>query len=210
MKQKTCKVCKDKFEPKQFAQSCCSVNCAIIHSKNLKLKNDAKKRIEERNILKEKIKTLSDYANELQREVNLIVRLLDKGHGCIATNSKIGQMHAGHYFSIGANPTLRFNLFNIWLQSMHSNTWKSGDTLRYQQGIEDTFGKDVLENINLLRYIDPIKLKTDDYKNITPIAKSIVKWLKLQDRQFTNEERLYYRDKFNQQLNIYKNDTTTN
>jgi hypothetical protein len=204
IKQKICKVCKGKFEPSQFAQSCCSIQCAIVHSKNLKLKKDSKQRFEVRKEMKDKVKTLTDYANELQKEINLIVRILDKGHGCIATGSKRGQMHSGHYFSIGSNPTLRFNLFNIWLQSMHSNTWKSGDTIRYQQGLINTFDKETFDSINLLSNTMPIRLKVDDYKNITPIAKGIVKWLKLQDREFTNDERLFYRDKFNQQLGIYK------
>jgi len=205
MKQKICKVCKAKFEPTQFAQSCCNIQCAIVHAKNLKLKKDSKQRFEERKVLKEKIKTLSDYANELQKEINLIVRLLDKGHGCIATGTKKGQMHAGHYFSVGSNPTLRFNLFNIWLQSMHSNSWKSGDTLRYQQGLINTFDKETFDSVNLLVYITPIRLRVEDYKNATPIARSMVKWLKLQDREFTKEERLFYRDKFNKEIGIYKN-----
>ena len=92
--------------------------------------------------LKESIKTLSDYKAELQKEINTIVRLIDYGHGCICTDSKNGKMNAGHYISVGSNDTLRFHLENIWLQSEYSNTYKSGDTLKYQQGITMLFGKD--------------------------------------------------------------------
>jgi hypothetical protein len=88
---------------------------------------------------------------------------------------------------------------------MHSNSWKSGDTLRYQQGIINLFGQEKLNEINLLVYISFIRLRIDDYKDAIPKARSIVKWLKLQDREFTKEERLFYRDKFNKEIGIYKN-----
>ena len=44
--------------------------------------------------LKESIKTLSDYKSDLQKEINIIVRLIDYGHGCICTGSKNGKMNA--------------------------------------------------------------------------------------------------------------------
>ena len=35
--------------------------------------------------MKENVKTLSDYAKELQKEINTIVRLIDKGSQCISS-----------------------------------------------------------------------------------------------------------------------------
>jgi hypothetical protein len=153
--------------------------------------------------LKKKLMSLSDWKNELQREINAIVREIDKGHGCIATGSHSGQQHAGHYISSGSNPTLRFHLENIWLQSMHSNSWKSGDTIRYQQGIIDLYGKDYLDYLNSLQSIKPLQLKSKDIEEKIPIARGILKWLKLQNRKFTKEERLSLRIKFNNELGIY-------
>ena len=85
MKDKKCKVCQEKFTPIQFAQQCCGYKCAMIHSKNLKLAKELKDWKVEKAILKDKLKTLSDYAKDLQKEVNTIVRLIDKNTQCIST-----------------------------------------------------------------------------------------------------------------------------
>lgn len=162
-------------------------------------KNGRKKKIE----LKEKVKTLSDFKADLQKEINQIIRLIDNGWGCIATNSLQGKMNAGHYIGVGANETTRFHLENIWLQSEHSNSWKSGDTLRYQDGIVRLFGKDYLEHLNSLKSIEPIRIKPDEIKEKISICRGIIKWLKLQDRTFTLSERLELRKRFNQEIGIY-------
>ena len=35
------------------------------------------------------------------------------------------------------------------------------------------------------------------------ISRGIIKWLKLQDRKFTIKERIYFRNKFNNEIGIY-------
>ena len=153
---------------------------------------------------KEKLKTLGQYKNDLQKEINTIVRLIDKGHPCIATKSHNGKQNAGHYIGVGSNDTLRFHLENIWLQSEHSNMWKSGDTLRYQDGIVSLYGKDYLERLNGFKSIKPIKLTVDDIKEKISICRGIIKWLKLQDRMFDKVERMQLRIKFNKEIAIYQ------
>jgi hypothetical protein len=207
MKQPTkrkCKVCQSVFDIKQPLQSACSLKCAIEHSKKVKANKEANDWKKQKAELKEKVKTLSSYKNDLQKEINLIVRLIDKGHGCIATGSKEGKKNAGHYIGVGANETLRFHLENIWLQSEHSNMWKSGDTLRYQDGLVSLYGKDYLERLNGLKSIEPIKLTIDEIKDKISICRSIIKWLKLQDKTYTIDERLSLRLEFNKQIGIYE------
>lgn len=165
---------------------------------------ERKKRIEKLKA-KEKLKNLSDWKADLQKEINSIVRLIDNDWGCIATGAKTGKMNAGHYIGVGANETLRFHLENIWLQSEHSNMWKSGDTLRYQDGIIQLYGKEYLERLNSFKSIKPIKLTIDEVKEKISITRSIIKWLKLQDRNFNVVERLELRKKFNEQIGIYEN-----
>ena len=206
-----CKICGTKFEPKFFLQKICeNIDCKVkfsmqevarLKEKNAKEKKQAwtKEKIE----IKKKLMSLSDWKNELQKEINAIIREIDKGHGCIATGSHQGQMHAGHYISIGSNDTLRFHLENIWLQSMHSNSWKSGDTIRYQEGIISLYGKEYLEYLNSLQSIKPLQLTKNEIEEKIPIARGILKWLKLQNRKFTKEERLSLRIEFNKKLQIY-------
>ena len=208
-----CKNCKEKFEPKFFLQKYCEkVDCKVKYAMSVvakqkedNLKKAKKESAHEKQVLKEKLKTLSDWKKEFQTEINSIVRTIDKGYPCIATNTTNGKMNAGHYIGVGANDTLRFHLENIWIQSEHSNSWKSGDTIRYQNGIVATFGKDYLEYMNSLQQIKPIKLTIEDVKEKIPIARGILKWLKLQDRKFTIEERISLRQEFNQKIGLYNN-----
>lgn len=205
-----CKHCKTKFSPKTFLQKFCLSNDECIqeflkYAKSETIKANDRKRKSEKKVLKEKLKTLSDWKNDLQKEINTIVRLIDKGHPCIATGSFEGKMNSGHYTGIGANQTLRFHLENIWLQSEHSNMWKSGDTLRYQDGIVSLFGKEYLEHLNSLRMISTIKLSIDDIKEKIMICRGIVKELKSSDRIFSNMDRISKRKEFNTRIGIYKN-----
>lgn len=208
-----CKSCGKKFTPKysSLEPTCGEIDCKVKWSmsvvakqkeKQAKEKNQAwnKEKLE----MKEKLKTLSDWKNDLQKEINAIIREIDKGHGCIATGSHQGQQHAGHYISIGANSTLRFHLENIWLQSMHSNSWKGGDTIRYQEGIIYLYGKGYLDYLNSLQSIKPLQLSAKDIQDKIPIARGILKWLKLQNRKFTTQERLELRIKFNKEIGIYE------
>ena len=205
IKSKKCKVCGDGFVPKRSTlEQVCSIDCAIILGKSKVKKEVLAKNKKETSILREKLKTLSEWKKDLQVEINSIVREIDKGCPCIATNSFDGKKNAGHYISVGSNQTLRFHLENIFIQSEHSNSWKSGDTIRYQEGIKKTFGVDYMEYMNGLQQIQPIQLTIDDVKEKIPIARGLLKWLKLQDRKFTTEERISLRKEFNKTLGIYE------
>lgn len=211
-----CKFCKVKFEQKIFNYRYCEeteeckqagkesknkvIQKAIEKAKDLKLKKSKS----ETKVLRDKLKTLSEWKNDLQKEINAIVREIDKEHPCIATGTMEGKRNAGHYISIGANQTLRFHLENIWNQSEHSNMWKSGDTIRYQEGIIKLYGKCYLEYLNSLQSLKIIKLDIEDIKLAISKSRGILKWLKLQDRNFTTEERLELRKRFNSEIGIYK------
>jgi hypothetical protein len=82
--------------------------------------------------------------------------------------------------------------------------WKSGDTLRYQDGLVSLYGKEYLERLNALKSIEPIKLTSEQIKEKISICRSIIKWLKLQDKIFTVDERLSFRKFFNKQIGIYE------
>lgn len=199
-----CLNCKDKFIPVNQTNTVCSTKCAIEYSKEMQKKKSEKEWKAEKAVLKDKTKTISEWKKDLQKEINAIVREIDKGHPCIATGTMEGKRNAGHYISIGSNDTLRFHLENIWNQSEHSNTWKSGDTLRYQEGIVKLYGKEYLYRLNALKSISPIKLTSEEISYKISIARGIIKWLKLQDRIFTSDERLELRKRFNDELGIYK------
>jgi len=216
MRQANCRFCRNKFEQKIFNYRYCESTPECKESgteaKNILIKkamekvkaSKEKKSRQKTKVLRDKLKTLSDWKNDLQKEINAIVREIDKGHPCIATGTMEGKRNAGHYISIGANQTLRFHLENIWNQSEHSNMWKSGDTVRYQEGIVKLYGKDYLEYLNALQSLKITKLDIEEIKIAISKSRSIIKWLKLQDRNFTTEERLEFRKRFNIEIGIYK------
>jgi hypothetical protein len=205
MKDKKCKVCQTKFTPVQFAQAVCNYKCAIEHSKNLKQQKEQREWKAEKSILRDKLKTLSDYAKELQKEVNTIVRLIDKGTQCISTLKPLNDKYdAGHFYSVGSNPALRFNLDNIHAQSVYANQYLSGDQINYINGLSEVYGieyKDYVISIKS-RY-NLLKLTKDDYTEKITIARGLIKWLKLQDKKYSVKERIELRKKINNSLGIY-------
>jgi hypothetical protein len=204
LKDKKCKECKKPFIPTMPLQGVCGYECALNASRKHAQKQQAKVFCKEVKDMKERLKTLSDWKKDLQTEVNTIVRLIDKGQPCIATGNYGGKMNAGHYISVGSNNTLRFHLDNIHIQSEHSNSYKSGDTLNYQKGIELTYGKNYLEYMNSLQSIEPLKMDINEVKEAIKKARLIVKGLKQMDMTYSVEKRLLLRLRFNRQLGIYK------
>ena len=206
IKSKKCKVCGDGFVPKRSTlEQVCSIDCAIILGKSKVKKEILAKNKKETSILREKLKTITEWHNDLQREINLIVRTIDLGHPCISSQRPLGKsFDAGHLYGRQSNPHIRYHLFNIFAQSVHDNQWKSGNPLDFVDGIEKTFGKEVKEYCLSLKGLESIKLSVEEIKNIIPLARGIVKYLKLQDRKFTTEERISLRKEFNKTLGIYE------
>jgi len=73
--------------------------------------------------------------------VNPYIRKRDiENHGrCIASDGVIE--HAGHCFSVGSSPGLRFNIMNLHGQQHASNVHKHGDFENYRIGLIKRFGE---------------------------------------------------------------------
>ena len=139
---KTCRICRIKFEPVRFAQTCCSIPCAIEHANALK----AKKQKKELKEAKAKLKPRADYLKEAQAIFNKFIRLRDKDETCISCNkSHGGQYHAGHFRSVGAAPELRFNEINCHKQCSVCNNYLSGNLLEYRRRLISKIGIDKVE-----------------------------------------------------------------
>jgi hypothetical protein len=204
-----CKICKTKFEVKYpFQQVCSNLECmnifAIkqINNKRIKERKDWKRVKKE---MRENIKTLSDWKKELQTEINHIIRLIDNGQPCIATGKITGKRNAGHYYSVGGNPTLRFHLHNIHIQSEYSNTYKSGDNINYMNGMISVYGKDYFDYVSSLKSHPEINLTVNDLKEKIKIARQIVKELMSDYLQnYIAIDRIELRSELNNRLGIYQ------
>lgn len=207
MKTKTCKVCKEKFTPSRPLQVVCSPACAFV----IVNKVCEKERKSLNKATKIKLKSLSDYKNELQTQINLIARLIDEGCPCISSGRTTGKMNGGHRFSTGAFDNLRFNLLNIWIQSFSDNHFKSGNSDGFDKGLTKLNAYDMVHELPTKYPF--IKLQKSDLVEKIIIAKNIVKELKLLNSNLTGLHdpitqrdtavRLWMRNEYNQELGIY-------
>jgi hypothetical protein len=172
--QRKCVQCKDKFTPQNNNQICCSGFCAYEYVKKQTAKNWQKEKKE----LKEKLMSKSDYLNILQKVFNTFIRMRDKDKNCISCDRKlIGKFDAGHFFSVGAYPNLRFNENNVHGQCVYCNRDKHGNVkeydLRLQMLLSDTEYQMLLESRN-----KPLKLSIDEVKELILIYRQKIKELK--------------------------------
>lgn len=211
IKQKKCKQCNKFFTPFRPLAFICSASCAIQYNNKKKEEKAESEWKERKAVLKEAIKTPGDYKKDLEVEINHIVRLIDKGHECISSNVQRYIVNAGHLYSVGAFPALRFNLLNIYAQSVQENKDRHGNGVIYKERIKEVFGIEVSEEIENLRILYPeLKLSIPEIKEAIVKARSIVKSLKKivedEEKPFTTEMRIKLRRKLNDQLGIYTNE----
>lgn len=180
MKQKTCPVCRIKFEPARQMQKVCSPACAHEYSRTQSARAETRKALEDRKVIRmklEDLKPLSYFANKAQKAVNALVRYRDKDDPCISCGRfHEGSYDAGHYRSRGAAPALRYNLDNIHKQCVPCNQHKSGNAIEYRIRLIQKIGIERVEWLE--KDHESPKLKRDDYERIEAEAKQQLKELK--------------------------------
>jgi hypothetical protein len=149
MKPKKCKACYEQFTPIRTMQSVCSPACAALLVLKAKAKREAKAKTEDRKATREareKAKTRGDHLKELQTVFNQWIRLRDAGQPCIACGRQHqGQLHAGHYRSVGSCPELRFEPDNCHLSCQPCNTHLSGNLIPYRANLIKKIGIERVE-----------------------------------------------------------------
>ena len=171
MKDRICKSCKSRFTPQRPLQGVCSPKCAYAYQRLLKEKKEAKEWKVEKKEMKENLKTHSDYLRVLQVSFNTYIRFRDKGKPCISCNNKIKDKYdAGHYFSVGGYPALRFNEDNVHAQCVSCNQWLHGNLIMYAENLPKRIGFERTEilfntkNTIAKLSIPEIKDKIKEYK----------------------------------------------
>ena len=157
-KPKRCKVGKELFVPIKFGQPTCFKH-AGEYLRDQRAKKLKVKQREQRKVMKAAIKTYSDWQKELQVLVNRYVNLRDKGTKCISCDTPdIGlKRDASHFWSQGGNPSVRFDLDNIFSSCVYCNRDKHGNLLEYRPRLIKRIGRkrfDALEQ----RKNTPLKL----------------------------------------------------
>ena len=144
IKPRKCRQCRAVFTPVRSTQAVCSTTCAADLAAKQRIQREARAKRDERKSLREaleKAKTRGMHLRELQAAFNAWVRARDAGHPCISCGRHHkGQLHAGHYRSVGSEHALRFEPDNCHLQCAPCNMHLSGNLLPYRANLIKKIG----------------------------------------------------------------------
>lgn len=177
-RQKTCKSCKGKFDPRTPMQVCCGIPCAIEHAAKVTAAQKAKQQRQERAETKaklEKFKKKGDYLHEAQTAFNAYIRFRDRDQPCICCGAVDaggaggvgGGWDAGHWLSRGHAPHLRFHEQNVHKQRKGCNRPGGTTRARYREGLVGRIGLPAVVELERLEYEPPGSgWSVDDLKEI--------------------------------------------
>jgi len=176
MRVKRCKICKKAIENPRFGQVVCSYPCSteLLKQKKQKAWNKEKK------ILKESIKPRRVHLRELQVVFNTYIRLRDKTLPCISCGSikQDIKYDAGHFYSVGAYPNLRFNEDNVHKQcSNNCNKHLSGNIHEYRPRLIERIGQERFNKLEQDKN-EPLRLTLLQIKEKMTYYKKEIKKLK--------------------------------
>lgn len=173
-----------------------------------RIKGKIKLTKEKKQAHKELKDSIKDWGSELQKVVNHIVRIIDKGLPCLANERMAKQFHAGHIISIGANKTIKFNLHNIHRQSAQSNHFQNEDGL-LREGLKNEYGIDYFDFVMGLNATPVIKLSNDVLHEKQKVALKIRRALLKANKTYNLAERIELRNTINLELGIYDKEFCT-
>lgn len=185
-----CRYCSNLYKPERPMQPgrvCNSVECQHKHSiEFLSLQGKKKAKAEriaqaiDRKTVKlklDKLKPLSQWLREAQAACNAYVRERDKMLPCVSCGRfHSGAYDAGHYRSVGAAPSLRFDEANIHRQCVPCNQHRSGNIVEYRIGLLQRIGQAELDRIEGPLLV--VKYTIDDAKRIKAYFVSKLRELK--------------------------------
>lgn len=172
-----CKVCKQPFEPtySSLQQTCTATTCIIIYASKKKKKVELAE-IKER---KERLKPLSQWRKELQQVFNEFIRLRDRGKPCISCGRPLqGKYDAGHFFSVGSYPNLRYHELNVHGQCTRCNQHLHGNLIEYAHNLPTRIGTSQFNELYNLRNTE-LRMTLPEIKEQLVHYKNLVKSLKL-------------------------------
>ena len=166
--------CGNEFEPiyrNGILVSKMCINCVLAKVRTKKAKE---RKISDKQT-KEKLKTKSDWLRELQTHVNRYIRFRDKDKPCISCGRSLtDKFDAGHYFTVGAYPNLRFNEDNIWGQCVACNQHKHGNISEYTPRLIERIGQERFDKLCEDRN-KPLHLSVEEIKELIAIYKAKIK-----------------------------------
>ena len=207
-----CKNCKTTFEQYQFNNKFCKKpDCQYqkwiwIKEENKVKQQKALSKAYKQRVMNNPSVYLKESKSTLQREVNTIIRLIDKGVRCIDCHRVHSEpsWDAGHFASVGSNHSLRYNLHNIFKQTRHCNSMSEGNKLNYFRGLISLYSQDYAFFVEsqALKY-KFVKISSDDYPILIKRCRNIIKELRKEDKKYSAKQRIELRDKYQKEIGIY-------
>lgn len=122
--------------------------CQYRDAASAKKRRPAKEKKEGKKPVKWRNKPTAEMIRHVQSYiVNPYIRSRDKALWGVSISDNGPIAHAGHYYSVGAKPGMRFNPQNIHGQSVSGNMFKSGDLLNYRAGLIGRYGEAYIEEL---------------------------------------------------------------
>ena len=176
MKEKKCKICSGYFNTRNSTQVVCCMECALALSEMKKEKRARSDWHQRKKIMREKLETPSDRKNKLQVIFNEFIRLRDRGQPCISCNRSMEgkKVHAGHFYSVGRFPELRYVEENCHAQCEWCNIHLHGNGALYRLNLEKRIGSKMLEDLDKKAGIS-VHLMDHEIKELTEYYKYCVK-----------------------------------
>ena len=147
-----CTGCKSRFPTDELmslpAGRFCSMTCAIGYGQKNGAKAREKAKDKEHKQLKRRVKDedKSFQLKKTQTIFNRYIRLRDDLLPCVSCGRHhSGQLHAGHYRSVGSAPELRFEPKQVWKQCAPCNNHLSGNLINYRVELINRVGQDVVD-----------------------------------------------------------------
>jgi hypothetical protein len=177
---KYCKTCKEPFEPKQKFNSTIKTNrCEVCLKTAQALKNLSAIKKEKKIKQKEDLLTLQDYLKLTQQVFNSWIRKRDAGKPCISCKKVIvGKTDAGHMYSVGNYPSVRFNEKNVHSQCINCNRYNGGRVNDYRINFILEYSQAELDELDKLAH-QSIKYNINDLKELIKIYKEKIKEMQL-------------------------------
>ena len=181
-RQKSCKVCREKFVPARALQAVCGMTCAQVLAAKVTAAQKAKQQRQERaqdKVALLALKPLAYFLKKAEKACNAYIRARDAGQGCISCGRHDADVwNAGHFVSVGANSYLRFDEDNIHLQCARPcNMDKGGNLIEYRKALLLKIGSERLARLE--GWHEPVKRTRADVEAIEAYYKAKLKKLKI-------------------------------
>lgn len=179
MKQRTCKICKQKFTPDTnmfLPPTCSSYECRTEYAMKHLSKSAIDKKKQANKLKKEFNENDRKYLIEIaQKTCNTYIRMRDKDEPCISCQKIIGDNEISHasHFRPATNSRLRFDERNVHKSCVKCNVFLSSNAIEYKKALVIKLGADVVEELECTN--EPYRYSIEELKDIIKSYKQKIK-----------------------------------